>query len=241
MTDFLDNPGHGTGTGSVILSGVGSATGGAGPFVSGVAPHAHAHPNPHDRIRRAVLDARPSSSDRSRDDAWRAGRLDQSGRSVAGLWDAARHPARARSRHDRPRCGRERNRLRGVSRRVRRSHRRRREQHPRRAVEGIEPWPGGGYHCARRIGLAGAHRRDANGQLRVLSRARQRDVVCGRDDSRRGGSVDFVSRLDESRPAVWRRQYRAGLQTSCFRRPVARRAAGTRQSSALASSMRNNF
>ena len=38
--DFLDNPGHGTGTGSVILSGVGSATGGTGPFVSGVAPHA---------------------------------------------------------------------------------------------------------------------------------------------------------------------------------------------------------
>jgi serine protease len=38
--DFLDNPGHGTGTGSVILSGVGSATGRAGPFVSGVAPNA---------------------------------------------------------------------------------------------------------------------------------------------------------------------------------------------------------
>ena len=38
--DFLDNPGHGTGTGSVILSGVGSATGGTGPFVSGAAPHA---------------------------------------------------------------------------------------------------------------------------------------------------------------------------------------------------------
>ena len=37
---FLDNPGHGTGTGSVILSGVGSATGGSGPFVSGAAPHA---------------------------------------------------------------------------------------------------------------------------------------------------------------------------------------------------------
>jgi serine protease len=37
---FLDNPGHGTGTGSVILSGVGAATGGPGPFVSGVAPHA---------------------------------------------------------------------------------------------------------------------------------------------------------------------------------------------------------
>ena len=41
---FLDNPGHGTGTGSVILSGVGSATGGAGPFVSGVAPHAQLIP-----------------------------------------------------------------------------------------------------------------------------------------------------------------------------------------------------
>ncbi len=38
--DVLDNPGHGTGTGSVILSGVGSATGGTAPFVSGVAPHA---------------------------------------------------------------------------------------------------------------------------------------------------------------------------------------------------------
>jgi thermitase len=37
---FLDNPGHGTGTGSVILSGVGAASGGTGPFVSGVAPHA---------------------------------------------------------------------------------------------------------------------------------------------------------------------------------------------------------
>ncbi len=37
---LLDNPGHGTGTGSVILSGVGSATGGSGPFVSGAAPHA---------------------------------------------------------------------------------------------------------------------------------------------------------------------------------------------------------
>lgn len=37
---LLDNPGHGTGTGSVILSGIGSAAGGAGPFVSGVAPHA---------------------------------------------------------------------------------------------------------------------------------------------------------------------------------------------------------
>ena len=37
---FLDNPGHGTGTGSVILSGVGAADGGAGPYVSGVAPHA---------------------------------------------------------------------------------------------------------------------------------------------------------------------------------------------------------
>ena len=38
--DVLDNPGHGTGTGSVILSGVGPATGVTGPFVSGVAPHA---------------------------------------------------------------------------------------------------------------------------------------------------------------------------------------------------------
>lgn len=37
---FLDNPGHGTATGSVILSGVGAAGGGSGPFVSGVAPHA---------------------------------------------------------------------------------------------------------------------------------------------------------------------------------------------------------
>lgn len=41
---FLDNPGHGTGTGSVILSGVGPATGGASPFVSGVAPHAQLIP-----------------------------------------------------------------------------------------------------------------------------------------------------------------------------------------------------
>jgi serine protease len=41
LTDgFLDNPSHGTGTGSVILSGVGAAGGGNGPFVSGVAPHA---------------------------------------------------------------------------------------------------------------------------------------------------------------------------------------------------------
>jgi thermitase len=38
--ELLDNPGHGTATGSVILSAVGSATGGAGPFVSGAAPHA---------------------------------------------------------------------------------------------------------------------------------------------------------------------------------------------------------
>jgi serine protease len=37
---FLDNPSHGTGTGSVILSGVGAAGGGSGPFVSGAAPHA---------------------------------------------------------------------------------------------------------------------------------------------------------------------------------------------------------
>lgn len=37
---FLDNPSHGTGTGSVILSGVGSAIGGLGPFVSGAAPNA---------------------------------------------------------------------------------------------------------------------------------------------------------------------------------------------------------
>jgi thermitase len=37
---FLDNPSHGTGTGSVILSGVGAAGGGTGPFVSGTAPHA---------------------------------------------------------------------------------------------------------------------------------------------------------------------------------------------------------
>jgi serine protease len=37
---FLDNPSHGTGTGSVILSGVGAASGGSGPFVSGAAPHA---------------------------------------------------------------------------------------------------------------------------------------------------------------------------------------------------------
>lgn len=36
----LDNPGHGTSTGSVILSGVGEAPGGHGPFVSGAAPHA---------------------------------------------------------------------------------------------------------------------------------------------------------------------------------------------------------
>jgi thermitase len=36
----LDNPSHGTGTGSVILSGVGAAGGGAGPFVSGAAPYA---------------------------------------------------------------------------------------------------------------------------------------------------------------------------------------------------------
>ena len=41
---FLDNPGHGTGTGSVILSSVGSAAGGTGPFVSGVAPHAQLIP-----------------------------------------------------------------------------------------------------------------------------------------------------------------------------------------------------
>ena len=38
--DFLDNPGHGTGTGSVILSGVGGMSPGPHPFVSGVAPHA---------------------------------------------------------------------------------------------------------------------------------------------------------------------------------------------------------
>ncbi len=38
--DFLDNPGHGTGTGSVILSGVGGTSAGTNPFVSGVAPHA---------------------------------------------------------------------------------------------------------------------------------------------------------------------------------------------------------
>ena len=37
---FLDNPSHGTGTGSVILSGVGAAGGGSGPFVSGAAPNA---------------------------------------------------------------------------------------------------------------------------------------------------------------------------------------------------------
>ena len=37
---FLDNPGHGTGTGSVILSGVGGIGAGADPFVSGAAPHA---------------------------------------------------------------------------------------------------------------------------------------------------------------------------------------------------------
>ena len=37
---FLDNPSHGTGTGSVILSGVGAPNGGPGPFVSGAAPHA---------------------------------------------------------------------------------------------------------------------------------------------------------------------------------------------------------
>jgi thermitase len=36
----LDNPGHGTSTGSVILSAVGAAAGGHGPFVSGTAPHA---------------------------------------------------------------------------------------------------------------------------------------------------------------------------------------------------------
>ena len=38
--DFLDNPSHGTGTGSVILSGVGPASAGPGPFVSGSAPNA---------------------------------------------------------------------------------------------------------------------------------------------------------------------------------------------------------
>jgi thermitase len=38
--ELLDNPGHGTSTGSVILSGVGAPLGGPGPFVSGVAPHA---------------------------------------------------------------------------------------------------------------------------------------------------------------------------------------------------------
>ncbi len=37
---FLDNPSHGTGTGSVILSGVGAADGRPGPFVSGAAPNA---------------------------------------------------------------------------------------------------------------------------------------------------------------------------------------------------------
>ena len=37
---FLDNPSHGTGTGSVIMSGVGGAGGGSGPFVSGAAPNA---------------------------------------------------------------------------------------------------------------------------------------------------------------------------------------------------------
>lgn len=37
---FLDNPSHGTGTGSVILSGIGAANSGPGPFVSGAAPNA---------------------------------------------------------------------------------------------------------------------------------------------------------------------------------------------------------
>lgn len=37
---FLDHPGHGTGTGSVILSGVGGTSAGSDPFVSGAAPHA---------------------------------------------------------------------------------------------------------------------------------------------------------------------------------------------------------
>ena len=36
----LDHPGHGTSTGSVILSAAGGAIGGHGPFVSGAAPHA---------------------------------------------------------------------------------------------------------------------------------------------------------------------------------------------------------
>ena len=36
----LENPGHGTATGSVILSAAGGAIGGHGPFVSGAAPHA---------------------------------------------------------------------------------------------------------------------------------------------------------------------------------------------------------
>jgi len=36
----LQHPGHGTSTGSVILSGAGGAVGGHGPFVSGAAPHA---------------------------------------------------------------------------------------------------------------------------------------------------------------------------------------------------------
>jgi hypothetical protein len=40
VDDFADNPGHGTATGSVIVSGVGAPGGGSGPFVSGVAPHA---------------------------------------------------------------------------------------------------------------------------------------------------------------------------------------------------------
>ncbi len=38
--DFLEHPGHGTSTGSVIVSGVGKAGPGPGPYVSGVAPHA---------------------------------------------------------------------------------------------------------------------------------------------------------------------------------------------------------
>jgi serine protease len=38
--DFLDNPGHGAGTGSVILSGIGGTSAGSDPFVSGAPPHA---------------------------------------------------------------------------------------------------------------------------------------------------------------------------------------------------------